>query len=66
MNYKGLYHYTTLNHCRVCGMDAAERMVTETLPERWYVVCQVCGFKTHGHPSKSAASREWNGGQRKE
>ncbi len=66
MNYKGIFHHTPLNPCRVCGMDAGERMVTETVPEQWFVVCRVCGFKTRGKPSKSAASREWNGGQRSE
>lgn len=62
MNYKGLYHYTQLKNCRICGMDAGERMVSETVPEQFYVVCKVCGFKTHPHKNQTAATKEWNGG----
>jgi hypothetical protein len=60
MNYHGKYHRTELKACRVCGMDAGQRMVTETVPEKFFVVCQICGFKTKPCKSQSAASKEWN------
>ena len=62
MNYRGKFKFSQLNPCRVCNMDAGERMMTETLPEKFFVVCRVCGFKTRAHASQSAATREWNGG----
>ena len=60
MNYRGQYKLTELKHCRVCGMDAGVRMVTEALPERFFVVCKVCGYKTKPHKSQAHATREWN------
>ena len=63
MNYKGHYTRTPLHLCRVCGMDAGQRMVTTTTPERFFVVCQICGFKTRPHKSQNAATKEWNGGR---
>ena len=64
MNYMGKHNYKGLNTCRVCGMEAGERMVTETVPEKFYVVCRICGFKTRPHKGQSAATAEWNGGKR--
>lgn len=64
MNYRGRYNRTPLPPCRVCGMDAGARKVTETVPEKFFVVCGVCGFKTRPHANQSAATREWKGGQR--
>lgn len=60
MNFRGQYKRTELKPCRVCDMDAAERMVTETVPEKFFVVCQICGFKTKPHKSQAHATREWN------
>ena len=61
MNSRGIYNRHPLKECRVCGMDAGMRMVTEELPERFYVVCEVCAFKTRAHKSQGAATKEWNG-----
>ena len=60
MHYHGQYQHRELKHCRVCGMDAGARKVTVKSPERFYVVCEICGFKTRPHKSQSAATREWN------
>jgi hypothetical protein len=60
MNYNGKTHYSNLKCCRVCGMDAGNRVVTDTVPEKFFVVCQICGFKTKPHPTLSAATKEWN------
>lgn len=60
MNWRGKYKYLDLKPCRACGMDAGARKASETIPEKYYVVCEVCGFKTRPHPTQSAASKEWN------
>lgn len=62
MNYRGKYDRTELKTCRVCGMDAGERMVTERVPEQFFVVCRICGHKTKPHKTQAHATREWNGG----
>ena len=64
MNYRGKYRRQPLAPCRVCGMDAGLRMVTETVPEKFYVVCQICPYKTRAHKTQSAATLEWNGGSK--
>lgn len=62
MNYRGKYNRQPLKTCRECKLDSGLRMVTETVPEKFYVVCQSCGFKTKAHSTQSAATKEWNGG----
>lgn len=65
MNYGGRPRRTELKHCRVCGMDSGVRKVTVKVPEKFYVVCEVCGYKTGPHTTQSGATREWNN-ERKE
>ncbi len=60
MNSHDKHHFSDLKPCRVCGMDAGQRMVAETVPEKFFVVCQICGFKTRPRPTQSAATKEWN------
>ena len=60
MNYHGQHKYTELKPCRVCGMSAGARKVTVKVPEKFFVVCEVCGYKTRPHESQSSATREWN------
>lgn len=60
MNFRGQYNFVNLKHCKVCGMDAAARKVHEGVEDKFYVVCEVCGFKTKGHKNQSSASKEWN------
>lgn len=60
MNKLGKYKWTELKTCRVCHMDAGERMVTDTVPEEFFVECQICGFKTKKYKSQQHATREWN------
>ena len=45
MNYRGIYKRGPLTPCRVCGMDAGERMVTMTVPEEFFVQCLCCGYE---------------------
>lgn len=63
MTYHGQYKRVDLKPCRVCGFDAGKRMVTENEPAKFFVVCEVCGYRTSPHPSQNAASREWNQGR---
>lgn len=60
MNYHGQHKYGELKPCRVCGMDAGARKVTIKVPEKFFVVCEVCGYKTRPHATQAAATREWN------
>lgn len=60
MNKKGKNWYKPLKVCRVCGMDAGERMVTLKVPEEFFVQCMVCGYKTRRCKTQSAATLEWN------
>lgn len=62
MNSFGKNRFRKLYECRACGMDSGLRMVAEAGPERFFVVCQLCGHKTKPHTTQSAASKEWNGG----
>lgn len=55
-----------LKNCRVCGMDAGARKTNLCVPGDYYVECQICGFKTKLHKTQSAATLEWNGGNRAE
>ena len=64
MNSFGKNRFRKLYECRACGMDSGERMVTETLPEKFFVVCTVCGYKTRPHLTQGAATHEWNGDRR--
>ena len=61
MNFRGQYKRKPLPPCRVCGMDAGARKVTEKVPEQFFVVCECCGFKTRPHPNQGAATKEWKG-----
>lgn len=65
MTYLGKYKRMVLPECPVCGMDAGKRMMTENEPVSYYVVCEVCGFKTRPHPTQSAATNEWTRKKRK-
>lgn len=60
MNYHGQHKYSQLKVCRVCGLDAGARKVSVKHPDRFYVVCEICGYKTRPHSSLAAATREWN------
>ncbi|MBQ9733948.1 MAG: hypothetical protein IJV74_06915 [Clostridia bacterium] len=61
MNYRGQKKCKPLPPCRVCDLDGGLRMVTDTVPEQYYIVCQVCGFRTKKHPTRAAATRDWSG-----
>ena len=60
MNYRGKHKYMELAPCRVCRMSAGVRKVTTSVPERFFVVCQCCGYKTQPCSTQSLATKEWN------
>ena len=60
MNYPGQHKFGKLKVCRMCGMDAGVRKVTVKDPERFFVVCEVCGYKTRPHATQNSATKEWN------
>lgn len=65
MTYRGKMKRMDLPECPICEMDAGKRMMTEKEPVSYYVVCEVCGFKTRPHPTQSAATNEWSRKKRK-
>lgn len=65
-HYHHQQKWSDLKLCRVCGMDSGVRKVTVRHPEKFYVVCEVCGYKTRPHSSQAAATREWNNERKKD
>ena len=51
----------TLPVCPKCGMDSGKRFISDTVPERYFVVCETCGYRTKPHGSQSTATKEWSG-----
>ena len=47
--------------CPNCGMDSGKRFISDTVPERYFVVCETCGYRTKPHGSQSTATKEWSG-----
>ena len=45
--------------CPNCGMDSGKRFISDTVPERYFVVCETCGYITKPHPTQTAATKEW-------
>lgn len=65
MNKYGKNHCRELPPCRVCGLDGGLRMMTEN-PEQYFIVCQVCGFRTKKFTTRAGATRSWGGSKKKE
>lgn len=45
--------------CPSCEMDSGIRMMSTKEPPDFYIVCQICGFKTRPCASLSAATKDW-------
>ena len=45
--------------CPKCGMDSGKRLISDTVPEKYFVVCETCGYMTKPHPTQTAATKEW-------
>ena len=48
----------TLPVCPNCGMDSGKRLISDTVPEKYFVVCETCGYMTKPHPTQTAATKE--------
>lgn len=60
MNSRNSYFRQELPCCPRCGMYSGRRVaMIETNPEKYFVICEMCGFQTRPHPSQAAATREW-------
>ena len=62
MTYNGKHRFHELNNCPKCNRFAGRRKIRNSIPEEFFVVCEVCGYKTKGHTTQHAATREWNRG----
>ena len=51
----------TLPVCPNCGMDSGKRLISDTVPGKYFVVCETCGYMTKPHPTQTAATKEWSG-----
>lgn len=51
-----------LGLCPVCGMDSGERLILDSVPELYVVVCRTCGCRTRLYRTKGAETRAWNRG----
>ena len=60
MNYRGIPPKHKLEPCPKCRRDSGKRMQTETVPEKFYVVCQSCGYRVGPCGSPSAAAVKWD------
>lgn len=54
------FHRDPLPPCKCCGMCSGLRMMTDTEPQEFFVICEVCSYKTRKHPTQNAATREWS------
>ena len=48
--------------CPKCGMDSGRRVVTDiddVAMERYFVICDACGFRTKPRASQAAATHDW-------
>ena len=47
--------------CPNCGMDSGDRKVLygSGAQEKYFVVCETCGYMTKPHTTQSAATKEW-------
>ena len=61
MNKGSKYFKKPLRVCPKCGMDSGRRLVSDTIPERYFVVCETCGYRTKGYVDQTAATNEWIG-----
>lgn len=49
-----------LEPCPKCHRDSGKRMQTETVLEKFYVVCQSCGYRVGPCGSPSVAAQKWD------
>lgn len=62
MNAKAKKPRHKLGLCPKCGMDSGARKATDTVPERYYIVCETCGFYVGPFSNLSHATHAWESG----
>ena len=60
MNYRGVKPKHKLEPCPKCRMDSGKRMQTETVPEKFFVVCQTCGYRVGPYKAGFSATQAWD------
>lgn len=65
MNHRNAKPRGPLSLCPKCGMDSGRRVVSDTNPERYFVICDTCGFHTKGYSRIGSATYEWNKARRR-
>lgn len=63
MNARGSKTRMPLPPCLRCGMDSGRRVVSDTVPEKCFVVCDTCGCRTDGYKDMPHATRAWKRGK---
>lgn len=60
MNARNAKPRLELGRCPRCGLYSGHRMVSETVPEHWYVICDACGYQVGPYNSIGYATSRWN------
>lgn len=60
MNSENRHTTHKLEPCPKCGMDSGKRMQTETVPERFFIVCQSCGYRLGPYKAMCTATQQWD------
>lgn len=60
MNARNTPFRHPLEPCPKCNRDSGKRMQTETVPERFFIVCQSCGYRVGPCGSTSEATKKWD------
>lgn len=60
MGTSAKYKLKELSPCKKCGTYSGKRMMTKD-GTQFVVICEFCGYKTGKHPTKSTATKEWEG-----
>lgn len=60
MNARNTPFRHLLEPCPKCNRDSGKRMQTETVPEKFYIVCQSCVYRVGPCGSTSEATKKWD------
>ena len=60
MNCDNRHPVHKLEPCPRCNMDSGQRMQTETAPEKFFIVCQSCGYRLGPYKAMCTATQQWD------
>lgn len=60
MNARGARPKQTLGLCPRCHMDSGKRMTEEGSKEKYFVICETCGYIVGPYKTGGAAVKIWN------